>query len=286
MLAGAAVQSAVSQSLPQLTITALSITSERTVATEGEAFHLTIHVHAKQPNADLSSLILPDVTNLTILGDEKHSTPVPGDGTDYIEILTVAGVAPGEATISPAYIDANDPTRGGKPFRFSSNTLKVRIIGVSPTAAPFWEAGLRSALRIAAGVAIGVLSIVVLGIVVRRIGKVRRRTYVTLPPARPVGAPRPPPSPGERVEALRRAAAELSVERTRTRAAAVRTELFAYAGARTDETLSSLLERIAADRTRLRAALRAAERATFVDEPNLQGAIEDLLDAVRHVIAA
>jgi hypothetical protein len=102
------------QTLPELTVTALSITGERTSAPEGQAFHVTIHVHARQRAADLSSLVLPDVTDLTILGDEKHTAPVAGDGTDYREVLTVAGIAPGEATISPAYIDARDPSRGGR----------------------------------------------------------------------------------------------------------------------------------------------------------------------------
>ena len=277
---------AFAQNLPELTITALSITSQRTSAQEGEAFRLTIHVHAKQHNADLSSLILPDVRNLTILGDEKHTTPVSGDGTDYLETLTIAGVAPGEATVSPAYIDARDPSRGGKPFRFSSNTVHISILPQTSAGAPPWQEATRRALRVGAGAIIGVVVIIALGLVLRRVGRARRRSYVTLPPARPVQAPPPPPAPAEQLDGVRRATAQLSVERNRARAGDVRTALFAYAGARSDETLGSLLERIPTDRTTLRAALRAAERATFVDEPNLQGAIEDLLDAVRHVIAA
>lgn len=277
---------ACAQNLPELTITALSITSARTSAPEGQAFHLTIHVHAKQHNADLSSLILPDVQNLTILGDEKHTTPISGDGTDYLETLTVAGVAPGTATVSPAYIDARDPSRGGKPFRFSSNVVHVSILPQASESAPAWQQATRRALRISAGTIIGIVVIVALGLVLRRVGRARRRSYVTLPTARPVPVRPQPRAPGEPLDGVRQAAANLSVERSRARAAEVRAALFTYAGARSDETLASLLERIPADRTNLRAALRAAERATFVDEPNLQGAIEDLLDAVRHVIAA
>lgn len=276
---------AFAQNLPELTITALSISSQRTSVQEGEAFHLTIHVHAKQHNADFSSLILPDVRNLTILGDEKHTTPVSGDGTEYLETLTVAGVAPGEATVSPAYIDARDPSRGGKPFRFSSNTVHISILPLASASAPPWKQATRRALRIGAGAIIGVVVIIALGLILRRVGRARRRTYVTLPTARPVPA-RPQPHPAEQLDGVRGAAAQLSVERSRARAADVRGALFAYAGARSDETLASLLERIPPEQTTLRAALRAAERATFVDEPNLQGAIEDLLDAVRHVIAA
>jgi hypothetical protein len=279
------VANARAQSLPVLTITALSITSQRTSVPEGEAFHVTIHVHATQHDADLSSLILPDMRNLTILGDEKHTTPIPKDGTDYLEVLTVAGVAPGAATISPAYIDARDPSRGGKPFRFSSKSVRITILPQSSGSEPNWETATKHALRIGAGAFLGAVAIVVLGLAVRAAGRARRRTYVTLPPARPVAA-RPPRAAGQEFDRIRQAAAHLSVERSRTRAADVRSALFAYAGARSDETLASLLERIAPERTALRAALRAAERATFVDEPHLQGALEDLLDAVRHVIAA
>ncbi|GEM_PF-1755596 len=280
------VANARAQSLPELTITALSITSQRTSVPEGEAFHVTIHVHATQHDADLSSLILPDMRNLTILGDEKHTTPIPKDGTDYLEVLTVAGVAPGTATISPAYIDARDPSRGGKPFRFSSNSVRITILPQSSGSEPSWEDATKRALRIGAGALIGAVAIVVLGLVLRAVGRARRRTYVTLPPARPVAARPPPRAPDQELDGIRQAAAHLSVERSRARAADVRSALFAYAGARSDETLASLLERIPPERTALRAALRAAERATFVDEPHLQGALEDLLDAVRHVIAA
>ncbi|MGH7329358.1 MAG: hypothetical protein ACREJX_13505, partial [Polyangiaceae bacterium] len=82
---------------------------------------------------------------------------------------------------------------------------------------------------------------------------------------------------------VRSAADRLSSERTRERAAALRAALFAYAGARHDETLGSLLERVPEDQQSLRASLRMAERATFIDEAHLQAAIEDVLDAVRRM---
>ena len=272
------------QNLPQLTITALSITTERTSAPEGQAFTLTIHVHAKQTHANLSSLILPDVTNLTILGDEKRSSP-SGAGTDYLEVLTVAGIAPGEATVSPAYIDARDPSRGDRPFRFSSNSLRLQILGASPSSAAPSANAARSVLRGATVAALAAMALVLVGFVIAQAAKTRRRTYVTLPPARPVPQ-RPQPPPPDPMVVVREAATRLAGERIRVNAAALRAALFAHAGARSDETLSSLLGRIAPEQTRLRAALRAAERATFVDEANLQGAIDELLDAAKHVITA
>ena len=282
-----AVARASAQTLPDLTITALSITSDRTSAPEGVAFHLRIHVHAKQRNADLASLVLPDVANLTILGDEKRTSP-SGDGTDYVETLTVAGVSPGEATVSPAYIDARDPSRGDKPFRFSSNTLRLKITGApagSGNLQTFEAAALRSA-RVAFEIAIGVMVLVTLGFLTVRARTMaaKRKTFVTLPRARPVPT-RVTVTPADRLGDVRSAALRLASTHTRPAAAELRAALFALADARPEETLAALLERVPADRRALRAALRAAERATFVDDAHLQGAIDDLLDAARAVVS-
>lgn len=281
VIALGAAQAASAQSLPTLTVTALSIATERTVAEEGQAFHLTIHVHAKQHDADLSSLVLPDMTDLSILGDEKHTTPEPGDGTDYIEVLTVAGISPGEATVSPAYIDAIDPSRGARPFRFSSNALRVHVRAASPTELLPWRHWVANVARVVGAAVLGAGALVLAGFVVGRARAASRRRgqYVTLPTARPVA----PPPPVDYAAALRSAAERLRRERTRDAAAGTRSALFNLAGARPHETLASLLARIPEDRAALRAVLRKAERATFVDDPNLQGAIDELLDALKTV---
>jgi hypothetical protein len=276
-----AVGQASAQTLPDLTITALSISSDRTAAPEGEAFHLRIHVRTKQRGAELSSLVLPDVVNLTILGDEKRTAPA-GDGTDYVETLTVAGVTPGEATVSPAYIDARDPARGDKPFRFSSNRLSLRITAaVNSGVQPLADAAMH-AVRIGVAVLIAFVAVVTLGflIVRARALAVKRKAYVTLPQARPV-AQTVTVTPVDHRSEVRTAALQLASTRTRSAATQVRAALFASAGARREETLESLLGRIPNEQRTLRAALRAAERAAFVDESHLQGAIDDLLDAVR-----
>lgn len=272
---------AVAQALPDLTVTALSITSERTAAEEGQAFHLTIHLHTKQHDADLSSLVLPDVANLTILGDEKHTTPTPGDGTDYLEVLTVAGIAPGEATVSPAYIDARDPSHGDQPFRFSSNALQLQIRAQAQGELFPWRRWLAKIARAIGAAALGVVALALVGFVVvrARAASRRRQVYVTLPRARPVSQPAAC-GPIDRAAAVRTAAQRLRRERTRDAAAAVRGALFAFAGARREETLASLLARIPEGQGALRGALRKAERATFVDEGDLQGAIDELLDAL------
>ena len=268
------------QTLPQLTVTALSITSDRTVAQEGQAFHVKIHVHAKQHGADLSSLVLPDVINLTILGDEKHTTPAAGDGTDYVESLTVAGIAPGEASVSPAYIDGLDPTRGNKPFRFSSNSLRLRISSAGQAESFSWQRAATRAGRTILPYVVGFIVFAALGFVLVRVVAASRRPqqYVTLPRARPVVIPQA--SPAELSAAVRSAAQRLSSARTRENAAAVRAALFKAAGANREETLASLLARIPEDQSALRGALRKAERATFVNDAHLQGAIEELLDAL------
>ncbi len=279
-----AVAPASAQTLPDLTITALSIRSDRTAAQEGQAFHVLIHVHANQKSADLASLVLPDVVNLTILGDEKRTTPA-NDGTDYVETLTVAGVSPGEATVSPAYIDARDPTRGDKPFRFSSNRLRLRILAASGTDLhPLANALLRAG-RIVLGTVIGlvVLALLAFLIVRSRALAAKRKAYVTLPRAQPVVEPVTPSI--DRAAAIRRATLQLASTRTRPDAASLRAALFGLAGARSEETLAALLDRIPAEKRSLRGALRAAERATFVDESHLQGAIDELLDAVRAMVS-
>ena len=264
--------------MPALTVTALSMRSSRTSAPAGATFEITIHVHLTQRMGDVPWLVLPNLTNLTILGDEKHTTPASGDGTDYVEILSVAGVTPGMATLTPAYIDARDPSRGGKPFRFSSNALRIPIRGDAAVPAFDWGPLVRATLRIAsiAAVALGAIVAAFLAFgAVRR----RRQRYVLLPVAKPVQSV----TPQDRTAPIRVAATRLSGVRSRENAASVRAALFAYAGARSDETLATLLERIPASSGLLRDALRAAERATFVDEPNLQGAIGELLDAVRRM---
>jgi len=279
-----AVAPASAQTLPDLTITALSIRSDRTAAQEGQAFHLFIHVHAKQKSANLSSLVLPDLVNLTILGDEKRTGPA-SDGTDYVETLTVAGVSPGEATVSPAYIDGNDPSRGDKPFRFSSNRLRLRIVAAAGTDFhPLASAALRAG-RILLAIVVGlvVLGLIAFAIVRGRAFATKRKAYVTLPRAQPVIEPVTPTI--DRMAAVRRAALQLASARTRSNAASLRAALFALAGARREETLAALLERIPTEKRSLRAALRAAERATFVDESHLQGAIDELLDAVRAMVS-
>ncbi len=253
-------------------------------AQEGQAFHLLIHVHAKQKSAVFASLVLPDVVNLTILGDEKRTT-LANDGTDYVETLTVAGISPGEASVSPAFIDARDPTRDDKPFRFSSNRLRLRILAASGTDLhPLASAALRAG-RIVLGIVIGLVVLVLLAflIVRSRALAARQKAYVTLPRARPVVEPASPPI--DRAAAVRRATLQLASTRTRADAATLRAALFALAGARREETLAALLGRISAERRTLRSALRAAERATFVDESHLQGAIDELLDAVRAVVS-
>lgn len=270
------------QGLPRLTVTALSMTTERTTVAAGQTFHVRIHLHTAQRVPDLSSLVLPNVENLTILGDEKRTTPVAGDGTDYVEILSLAATSPGAATLSPAYIDARDPTRGERPFRFSSNALTINV--TAEAFAPSYDAVRPIAavvLRVAAAVAVLAGIIFAVSVMVQQAAR-RRRAYVRLPTARPVEPPAPP-RPIDRAAPVRTAAARMSAVRSRANAASLRAALFAYAGARSEETLATLLERIDAGQTALRASLRAAERATFVDEANLQGAIEDLLDAMRRM---
>ncbi|MBV8600930.1 MAG: hypothetical protein JO359_05115, partial [Candidatus Eremiobacteraeota bacterium] len=227
---------------------------------------------------DLSGLVLPDTTNVVILGDEKRSR-TDATGTDYLETLSVAAIAPGDATFSPAYVDGVDPSRGNKPFRFSSNALRIHVVGdVATLPLDPWKTYGSIILRATAALALALGLVIGFALVANRFAA-RRKAFTPVPVARPIPQA-PPVQPIDRAAIIRTAAAHLAAERTRENAASLRFALFAYAGARSEETLSALLDRVPEDRSDLRAALRTAERATFVDAANLQGAIEDLLDAV------
>jgi hypothetical protein len=130
------------QGYPQMHVVALAQHADRAVVDPGGTFHVTIHVKITQRRDRLDELILGSFENCEIISNETVRTSLP-DGTDFIERLTLQALRPGEATISPAYIDALDPAQG-RPMRFSSNALHVRVSGASPV-----ETTLRSAGEVA-----------------------------------------------------------------------------------------------------------------------------------------
>lgn len=252
--------------------------ADRSRAGVASAIHVTIHVHVREHVASLDNLVLPDLSNLQILGDERRSH-ADVNGTDYVEALTVVGLAPGVAHMTPAHLDAID-ARNGRPTRFSSNDLTFRIdpAGGAPAAAPDWRRLAWRVLLMTAGAVAGLF--VLFALIRMRYGAVRE----SRPPAPqqveltlPVMPPRP---------ALEGALARLRTRRTRDQALASRSALRDFAGAIPGETLDALLARLDGAAPALRAALRLAERAAFVGDARLQLGIDELIAALEKVLAA
>ncbi len=274
--------SAGAQGLPSLTVSALGLHADVSRAAVGQLFHVTIHVHVAQPGVALEELVvLPEYTNLTPLGDVRATTSNPG-GTDYTETLSVAGMHPGTAQISPVTIDAID-AKTGKPVRFSSNALSVEIVdatlGTNPVS---WIAAL--AVNVGRWVLAG---IGVLAAIFVLFALLRRRRPAPLPAPASVAPPPPPPATPVVVESpktkLRAGIERLRREPSRANVLAVRAELFALAGASETETLGSILARLNGDDAALRAALRSAERAAFIEDRYIAGAIDDLIPAAERI---
>jgi len=199
------------------------------------------------------------------------------DGTDYVETLTVTGLQPGIGHLTPAHLDAID-ARTGRPSRFSSNELTIRIEPEGTLAhRTDWRPLAWRAVLMAAGIVAGLALLIAL----IRMRYVRAREPArNAPPVAILALPRFEPRP-----ALERALAGLRSRRTRDEAFATRFALRAFAGARNDETLDLLLVRLDGSVPALRAALRLAERAAFVDESRLQLGIDELIAAVERVLA-
>ena len=251
---------AAAQGYPQLHLVALAQRADRAAVEPNGVFHVTIHVRIAQHRERLDELILGMFGNCEIISNETVRVPLP-EGTDFVERLTVQALAPGVATVSPAYIDALDPALG-KPMRFSSNAIAVRVTGASALDAPlstFARVARRLLLAVAIVGGLFAAAFVVGVLFLRR----KRRPATAVPP--PIGAaavplPGPPAALSER---LVQAAQAYSRERSAATLGAVRAILFGLAGAAAGATLVDALRALGERDGRLRAALLAAERAAF-----------------------
>lgn len=261
------------QQLPRLHVDALGLHADRSIARIGTVIHLTIHVHVLERLDRLDNVVLPDLTNLQILGDERR-IHADASGTDYVETLSVTAQRSGIAHASPAHLDAID-ARNGRPTRFSSNDLTIRIEPETGTIDPLRNLleGVRRVL-IAITAIIAAFVVAVLGYA--RFFRPRRAT----PPARP--APVAIAAPDPRAQ-LATALAELRARPSRAGAVAARRALRDLARADEAETLETVLARLDGSASGLRAALRLAERAAFVSETRLHASIEDLIAALERL---
>jgi hypothetical protein len=264
-----AVTAAPAQALRALHVDALSMRADHTHVRLGDVFHLTIHVHVREPVAALDELVIPDVGTMQQLGDERQAGTTPS-GTDVVETLTLEPTQSGTFTFPGAYLDAVD-ARTGKPSRFSANAVRV-VVDKPDTIAGDAVSALTKLL---AWTALGALAaLVALGIPIALALARARRTAPA--PAAPVPAAPPPVRRTARDEvadalrAYRSAPANGSL--TRLRAA-----LFAAAGARDGATLRDALA--ATPDGALRGALIAAEHAAFGPDHTRDAASADLIQS-------
>jgi hypothetical protein len=262
------------QALPlqRLHVTSFALSSNAARVPLEQPFYVIVTLHVTENVAELPNITLPDFFGVEELGDERHTNSGAG-GTDYREVLTLVAHQSGTIHFTRASLAAID-ARDGKPKRFLSNELNVTVTG-GVASARATVAGLRGALVSSALVALafGLAIVALFGL---------RRPLLQAPPAPPVARPvdvppAPPESPQER---LRRALDALRTARSRPSALLVRRELWATIGAREGETLADALEHPGAALAGMHAALRAAERAAFINDAYLQTAIDELLDTM------
>ncbi|GAC1586498.1 MAG: hypothetical protein NVS3B28_10280 [Candidatus Velthaea sp.] len=255
---------------PRLNITALAQHPDRASVAPHEPFHVTIRVHVSERVGEfIDELVIGDLENCTITGDERVRTPV-ANGTDFTERLTLEARAPGSASISPAHIDAIDPA-SGKALRYSSNAVSVRVTGAAPVDRTFraFVAALRWVLVIG-----GILA--AFFVVVALFASRRKRSDGTV-----VLAVLPQAAPPDSIDQrLAQAAERFRLRREPASLAALRTVLLERAGVPRGATLVDALRALGPNHRALRAALLAAERALFGPAGEREAAANDLLAAL------
>jgi hypothetical protein len=251
---------AAAQTYPRLHIAEFTQQADRATVEPDGVFSVTIHVKIAQRRDRLDELILGSFDNCEIISNETVRTALP-NGTDFVERLTVQALMPGEATISPAYIDADDPAQG-KPMRFSSNAVRVRVLGSAPFVSGMRNLGatvrrLLLAVAIVAGLCAAAFVLIVL--FVRRRRRPAPVAAVNVQP--PVAAA--PVKEATIDERLGQAAAAYRRDRSEAALLDVRTVLFGLTGVGSGATLLDALRTLGERSRDLRAALLAAEAAAF-----------------------
>lgn len=257
--------------LPRLHISALGMRAEPVVVTAGKPFRLTIHVHLDEVRERIDELVLPTLTNALALGVENRRVAGP-IGTDFYTTLTVEAQTVGDATFSPAYIDAIDPV-SEKPLRFSSNAVTVKVLPPAPsTPEPYSVSPLfaRYGAEIVGAAVAGSLVLVVSVVVLVVLGRRRGST-----PAAPRAAA--PAAAAVSDDPLRDAIAMVRARGDDASMDALRVVLFARAGARPGATLADALEAVGDRNPQLARTLEAMERTRFSPGAARAAATRDLL---------
>lgn len=275
-LAAACASAALAQTtLPHLHVISLTLRSDTSAPRLEVPFHLTIAAHFSEVLPSVDFVVLPPLSELEDLGDERRTVAGPR-GTDFTETLTVVAHHTGMIHIAPAYLDAIDG-RTHKPNRYSSNDLTLHVMG-GVLLDPF--AQLRSFLSL-------FMKIVALAVAALVIGLIFvRRKRVSPPPTAPVAAAVATPVAQRTLhDEVREGLAELRVRRDRATVLRVRNRLWRMVGAREGETLGDVLGRRAAGAPEIGPLLRTVERAVFIQDAYREGAVDDMILALERYLA-
>ncbi len=128
VLLGAAAQA---QTYQRLHVRSFSLRSDVASPRLEQPFHVTLTIHVTEDVPQLRNVFLPTFFGAEELGDEQQIAHGPR-GTAYRETLTLVAHETGSLSISPAYLDAID-ARDGKPKRFISNGLQLRVGDAGPS---------------------------------------------------------------------------------------------------------------------------------------------------------
>ena len=127
--------------MQRLTVTQLTLAADTSTPRIEVPFHLIVTAHVRERISELDNLDLPILAELELLGDE-HTMVAERGGSTYRETIAVVAHHSGAITIAPVTLDAID-ARTGKPTRFSSNTLTLRVAGPAAavaTTVDAWQA--------------------------------------------------------------------------------------------------------------------------------------------------
>lgn len=267
---------AAAQSLPRLHVASLVLRADASHPELEKPFHLIITAHFKESMKSADFVVLPNLAELELLGDERHTLSGPS-GTDFTETISVVAHHSGPLHVDPAFFNAVD-ARDGKPKRFSSNDLTLRVEG-GALEDPF--APVRKGAEIFAK-SLAALGVVFFFALVFYRG---RRTAPSRPQEAVMQVAAPAAPLASLPDRLRDALLELRRGRVRANVMTIRNLLWQHAGAGEGETLSDVLRRMGTQDRALVPVLRLTERAAFIQETFLQGAIDDMTAAIEQYLA-
>ncbi|MEO9097401.1 MAG: hypothetical protein ABI346_04420 [Candidatus Baltobacteraceae bacterium] len=261
------------QGLARLHVRSITMRVEPMRVRVGEVVRLRIAIRLDERVARLNDVTLPELSGFVALGDERRCVP-EGAGTLCSETLSLSPTAAGVRTIVPVTLDAVD-ARNGRPSRFGSNSVRLDVL---PAAARSQLGMVANALR--SIVRLGGL-VVLVGAFVYALLRLRRRRVV--PPA-VASVTEPHVTALEDAGRWQTLLDDLRARPSRPGVLALRGMLRERLGATENETFGDLAGRRAgANAPGLLEALRLIERAAFVDDTGVAGAISDALPALERL---